>query len=69
VLRLDGDDLPEAEAELVLDGKAVGRITSSAKLPDGGVVALAYVRREVPPDTELRAGDRPAEQLNATRSA
>ena len=67
VLRLDGDDLPEPDADLVLDGKAVGRITSSASLPEGGVVALAYVRREVPPDAELRSGDRAVEQLSATR--
>ena len=46
VLELDGDELPEPDAELVYDGKAVGRVTSAVR--DGGVVALAYVRVEVP---------------------
>ena len=46
VLALEGDELPAYDAELTLDGKAVGRITSA--VADGGrVLALAYVRREV----------------------
>ena len=36
------------DAELVLDGKPVGRVTSAVRDPEGGVLALAYVRREVP---------------------
>lgn len=48
-------ELPEPEAELVYDGKTVGRITSAAASPEGAV-ALAYVRREVPDDAELTAG-------------
>lgn len=46
-------DAPVAEAELVHEGKAVGRVTSVARRPDGSVVALAYVRVEVPADAHL----------------
>ncbi len=41
-------DVPEYDAELVHDGKVVGRVTSAVRRPDGSVVALAYVRVEVP---------------------
>jgi folate-binding protein YgfZ len=50
VLRLD--TVPEYDAELVHDGKVVGRVTSAVETDDG-VVALAYVRVEVPDDAEL----------------
>jgi tRNA-modifying protein YgfZ len=56
VLRLDGGELPEYDAALSLDGKAVGRVTSAVGAA-GGVLALAYVRREVPEDAELRLPD------------
>jgi folate-binding protein YgfZ len=46
-------DVPEYDAELVHDGKVVGRVTSAARRSDGSVVALAYVRAEVPDDTRL----------------
>ena len=35
------------------DGKVVGRVTSAARRADGSVVALAYVRTEVPQDARL----------------
>jgi tRNA-modifying protein YgfZ len=57
VLRLDA--LPQPDAEIVYEGKSVGRITSAAPAP-GGAVALGYVRREVPEEAELAVG-RPAE--------
>ena len=61
VLSLEGPELPEYDAELSHGGKAVGRITSAAR--DGGsVVALAYVRTEVPRDAVLDAGGRRATQ-------
>ena len=44
--------LPAPDTELVYEGKAVGRITSAARDGDR-VVALAYVRREVPQGAEL----------------
>ena len=50
---LELDDVPEPDAELVHDGKPVGRVTSAARRPDGSVVALAYVRLEVPAGTRL----------------
>jgi folate-binding protein YgfZ len=54
---LDDGDLPAYDAELVHDGKAVGRITSVARDPERGVVALAYVRREIPAGSRLELGD------------
>jgi tRNA-modifying protein YgfZ len=47
------DDIPPYDTELVHDGKVVGRVTSAARRPDGSVVALAYVRTEVPDDSRL----------------
>ena len=38
---LELDDVPPYDAELVHDGKVVGRVTSAARRPDGSVVALA----------------------------
>ncbi|SRR5688500_3058003 len=51
-------EVPEPGAELVHEGKVVGRITSAAAADDGAV-ALAYVRREVPEGArlELRAAE------------
>ena len=46
------EELPEADAELLYEGKSVGRITSAARDGDA-VVALAYVRREVPEGAAL----------------
>ncbi|MDX6454685.1 MAG: tRNA-modifying protein YgfZ [Gaiellaceae bacterium] len=46
-------DVPEYDAELMHDGKGVGRVTSAARRSDGSVVALAYVRTEVPQDARL----------------
>jgi tRNA-modifying protein YgfZ len=65
VLALDADELPAYDAELAFDGKAVGRVTSAARRPDGGFLALAFVRREVPEDAVMEVGGggtaRPAE--------
>jgi folate-binding protein YgfZ len=51
VLQLDR--VPEYDAELVHDGKVVGRVTSAVLRGDGSVVALAYVRVEVPDGAQL----------------
>jgi len=64
VLAIAGDEPPPYDAELVLDGKPVGRVTSALADPEAGVVALAYVRREVPDDAELRCGSRAARPLH-----
>ena len=50
---LELDELPDYDAELVLDGNAVGRVTSATTREDGSVVALAYVRTDVPGDAQL----------------
>src|SRR3954463_3886843 len=50
---LDLDELPEPDTPLLHDGKEVGRVTSAARREDGTVVALAYVRTEVPDDAPL----------------
>jgi folate-binding protein YgfZ len=64
VLELDGEELPPYDAELELDGKVVGRVTSAAR--DGGrIVALAYVRREIEPDAELAWGEAKARHVTS----
>lgn len=51
VLQLE--DVPEYDAELLHEGKVVGRVTSAVRRDDGSVLALAYVRVEVPDDAAL----------------
>ena len=63
VLRIEGDELPERDAELA---RRQGRRPRDQCRPhDGGIVALAYVRAEVPADAELEVGplDGPAATL------
>jgi folate-binding protein YgfZ len=47
---------PPAGAHLRSGEREVGRVTSVAALPDGRVVGLGYVRREVDDDAKLDAG-------------
>ena len=64
IVEIDGGDLPAYDAELTLDGKVVGRITSA--VTDGDrVLALGYVRREVPEDATLFQGSTPVTQLHS----
>jgi hypothetical protein len=63
---MEGSDLPEYDAELTYEGKVVGRVTSAA-LDDGAVVALAYVRAEVPRDAVLSIGTLAARQAPIPR--
>jgi folate-binding protein YgfZ len=63
VLVIEGAELPDYDAELTYEGKAIGRVTSAA-LDGAQVVALAYVRVEVPRDAAVRLGDRDARQLD-----
>jgi folate-binding protein YgfZ len=51
-LVLDGA-VPSAGAEVLVEGEAVGRITSAAQSPELGVVALAPVARKVEPSTDV----------------
>jgi folate-binding protein YgfZ len=64
LLEIDGDQFPADDAELSYNGKTVGRVTSAAR-DDGRIVALAYVRREVPEDAELEVGDVAARALDS----
>jgi tRNA-modifying protein YgfZ len=50
---LELDELPDRDAPLLHEGREVGRVTSAARRADGTVVALAYVRTEVPDDAPL----------------
>lgn len=50
---LELEAVPSYDAKLVHGEKVVGRVTSAVRRPDGSVVALAYVRVEVPDDAEL----------------
>jgi folate-binding protein YgfZ len=52
VLEIEGDEVPQPGAEILHEGKAVGRVTS-AVAADGRVVALGYVRVEVPKTARL----------------
>ena len=63
VLEIDGGDIPEYDAEVVFGEKVVGRVTSAVRDADH-VVALAYVRVEVPRDAAVRLGDHDARQLD-----
>jgi folate-binding protein YgfZ len=63
VLQIEGDGIPGYDAELRYDGKVVGRITSAAR-EDDHVLALGYVRVEVPADATLGLGERAATQLD-----
>lgn len=55
LLRIDTDTPPTSETEVSLDDKVVGRITSAAAR-ETDVVALAYLRAEVPADATLEVG-------------
>lgn len=57
VLAITDGDPPAYDAELSLDGKVVGRITSVAPDAEHGLVALAFVRREVAADAVLALAD------------
>jgi folate-binding protein YgfZ len=63
VLQIEGSELPPYDAELTYGDKVVGRVTSAAR-EDDRVVALGYVRVEVPEDAELRVEERSARQLD-----
>lgn len=56
-LRLLVSDSPvEAGAELTIDGAGVGRVTSAADAPEGGSVALGYVKRAVVEGSLVQCG-------------
>ncbi len=57
LLHLDGSEnrLPERGSDLVLDGKVVGRVGSSARHHELGPIALSLVKRNVGLDAVLHA--------------
>jgi folate-binding protein YgfZ len=61
--RLELEDLPDYDAEVSYEGKTVGRVTSAARA-NGRVIALAYVRVEVPENAELAVGHSIARPLD-----
>jgi folate-binding protein YgfZ len=64
LLHLDGSDnrLPQRGAPLLLDGKQVGFVGTSARHHELGPIALAMVKRNVPIDAVLDADGLPAGQ-------
>ena len=63
VLAIDADEVPDYDADLRYGDKVVGRVTSAARAEDG-IVALAYVRVEVPREAELAVGHAKARSLD-----
>ncbi len=61
LLHFDGA-LPDSGAEVVFDGKVVGRVGSVAQHHELGPIALAVVKRSVPLDAALYADDIVASQ-------
>lgn len=60
LLHLDGvvsDTPPDAGTPLTLDGRAVGFVGTAVRHHELGMVALAVLKRNVPDDAELRAGE------------
>ena len=64
LLHLDGTEnrLPLAGTDLLLDGRTVGRVGSSARHYELGPIGLALVKRNVPVDATLDADGMPAAQ-------
>jgi folate-binding protein YgfZ len=63
VLALEAAEPPAHDTEVLLAGKKVGRVTSAVR-DNGRVVALAYVRSEVPADAVLDVGGAEARALD-----
>ncbi|MEX0850460.1 MAG: hypothetical protein WD015_03045 [Gaiellaceae bacterium] len=63
VLEIEGEELPEYDAELLYEDKSVGRVTSAATKNDH-VLALGYVRVEVPREAPLDLRGRIVTQLD-----
>jgi tRNA-modifying protein YgfZ len=63
VLTWEGSELPAYDTPVVHEGRDVGRVTSAARDGDS-IVALAYVRVEVPAEAELDVGTAKARPLD-----
>ena len=64
VLAIESTELPEYDAELTFEGKVIGRVTSAAVDGDH-VIALGFVRVDVPDDAALRVGELAVRQLDS----
>ena len=64
VLELESAAAPAYDAEVRHGERVVGRVTSAASDAGGQVIALAYVRTDVPDDAPLAVGDSAARQLH-----
>jgi folate-binding protein YgfZ len=56
-LVIEGDRVPDVGTAVATDERTVGRITTAARSPRLGVIALSYLRREVVLPTPVRVGD------------
>jgi folate-binding protein YgfZ len=66
VLRIDAADPPGPGTEILHEGKPVGRVTSAAHA-NGGIVALGYVRVELPEDARLSVSGATATMTRSKR--
>jgi folate-binding protein YgfZ len=66
VLEIDAAEPPAYDAEIVTGDRVVGRVTSAVR-DDGRVLALGYVRTEVPDDAGLRVAGAHAQMRPAGR--
>ena len=66
VLEIDAPEAPEPGSEILDGEKAVGRVTS-AVVVDGAVIALGYVRVEVPLEDRVGVNGAPATMTRPTR--
>jgi folate-binding Fe-S cluster repair protein YgfZ len=62
-LLVEGGNLPARDAPIVYAGKEIGRVTSAVRTEEG-ILALGYVRVEVPGDAELEVGSARVRQLD-----
>lgn len=64
LLHLDGSEhtLPDAGAELIAGGRAVGKLTTVVRHHELGPIALGLIKRNTDPEAELTAGGVAASQ-------
>lgn len=60
---VEGAEAPAFDTPIYYEGKDVGRVTSAVRV-DGAVLALGYVRREVPENAAVQVGSADARSLD-----
>jgi tRNA-modifying protein YgfZ len=68
VLEIDTSEPPAYDAELRQEGKVIGRVTSAVRNGDA-VIALGYVRAEVPENAEFDVDGRAVRSLSVRRTS